>query len=71
MNKYKIKSGVKGTHFGFTGQKIVELRKKGLSYKEIQDLIGCSKSTISYWCSQGRDINSQADEKVQDHNTRI
>ena len=30
--------------------KILELRKKGLSYNEIVEELGCSKSTISYHC---------------------
>jgi hypothetical protein len=50
-SKYKIKSGVRGTHFGFTGEKIKELREKGMTYNEIQKAIGCSKSTISYHLS--------------------
>lgn len=46
--KYRIKSGVMGSHFGHTGEKIKELRKRGMTYNQIQKLIGCSKSTISY-----------------------
>ena len=46
--KFKIKSGVMGTHFGLTGDKIKELRKLGMTYNQIQKIIGCSKSTISY-----------------------
>jgi len=30
------------------GEKIKELAKQGLSYRQIQDELGCSKSTISY-----------------------
>lgn len=30
--------------------KIIELRKMGFSYNKIAELIGCSKSTISYHC---------------------
>lgn len=31
-------------------EKILELRKNGLSYDEIQKKLGCAKSTISYHC---------------------
>jgi orotate phosphoribosyltransferase-like protein len=34
------------------GQKIVNLRKQGLSYSEISKKLNCNKSTISYHCSQ-------------------
>ena len=34
------------------GQKIIELRKQGLSYKEIAAKLNCTKSTVSYHCSQ-------------------
>jgi DNA-binding CsgD family transcriptional regulator len=30
--------------------KIIELRKMGFSYNKIVELLGCSKSTISYHC---------------------
>jgi IS30 family transposase len=33
-------------------EKILELRKNGLSYVEIQKQLGCSKSTISYNCKK-------------------
>lgn len=33
-------------------EKILELRKNGLSYVEIQKELGCSKSTISYNCKK-------------------
>lgn len=35
-----------------TGYKIIELRKQGLSYSKICEQLGCSKSTVSYWCTQ-------------------
>ena len=31
-------------------EKIIELRKSGLSYNKISEILGCSKSTISYHC---------------------
>ena len=33
-------------------EKILELRRKGLSYVEIQKELGCSKSTISFNCKK-------------------
>jgi len=33
---------------------ILNLRKQGLTYKEIQAELGCSKGTISYHCGQGQ-----------------
>ena len=33
---------------------ILELRSQGLSYKEIQNQLGCSKSTISYHLGEGQ-----------------
>ena len=30
---------------------IVELRKQGKSFNEIKNILNCSKSTISYYCS--------------------
>jgi 5-methylcytosine-specific restriction endonuclease McrA len=34
--------------------KILELRLEGKSYSEIQNLLGCSKSTISFHCGEGQ-----------------
>jgi DNA-binding NarL/FixJ family response regulator len=34
------------------GQKIINLRKQGLSYSEIAKKLNCTKSTVSYHCSQ-------------------
>jgi transposase len=34
--------------------KILELRKNGKSYKEIQDILGCSKGTIAYHLGEGQ-----------------
>lgn len=33
------------------GKQIVELRKEGKSISQISELLGCSKSTVSYYCS--------------------
>jgi len=35
---------------GSKKEKIISLRKSGLTYKQIQDELGCSKSTIAYHC---------------------
>lgn len=34
------------------GQKIIDLRKQGLSYTKIAEKLSCSKSTVSYHCCQ-------------------
>jgi 5-methylcytosine-specific restriction endonuclease McrA len=39
--------------------KILELRKQGYSYNEIQDSLGCSKSTISFHCGTGQKEKSK------------
>lgn len=36
------------------GKKILELHRKGLSYREIETKLGCSKGLISYHCGQGQ-----------------
>mgnify|MGYP000627677130 CR=1 FL=1 len=35
--------------------RILKLRAKGKSYREIQSILGCSKSTISYHCGNGNE----------------
>jgi hypothetical protein len=35
-------------------EKILELRNQGKTYDEIQNILGCSKSTISYYCGEGQ-----------------
>ena len=34
--------------------KILKLREEGKSYKEIMNILGCSKGTISYHCGEGQ-----------------
>lgn len=34
--------------------KILKLREEGKNYNEISAILGCSKSTISYYCSEGQ-----------------
>ena len=35
-------------------EKILQLRNEGKSYKEIREILKCSKSTISYHCGDGQ-----------------
>lgn len=35
-------------------EKILKLRSEGKTYNEIKNELGCSKSTISYYCSNGQ-----------------
>ena len=41
-------------------EKILQLREEGKTYKQIQEILNCSKSTISYYCGVGQK------EKVKD-----
>lgn len=40
-------------------EEILKLRKEGKSYNEIQAILGCSKSTISYHCGNGQKEKSK------------
>lgn len=35
-------------------EQILKLRREGKTYNEIVDIIGCSKSTVSYHCGRGQ-----------------
>ena len=35
-------------------EKILQLRNEGKTYKQIQEILKCSKSTISYHCGVGQ-----------------
>ena len=35
-------------------EKILQLRDEGKTYNEIKNILGCSKSTISYHCGKGQ-----------------
>lgn len=39
-------------------ENILELRKQGKTYKEICDLLGCAKSTVSYHCNSKKKTKS-------------
>lgn len=41
------------------GKQILELREKGLSYNQIIKELNCSKSTVSYWCSNTTRITTK------------
>lgn len=50
-----------------TGAKILELRKQGLSYGKIAEQLKCSKSTVSYWCTQStRDKTKARRDKMKE-----
>jgi len=36
------------------GSKILELRNQGKTYNEISSILGCAKSTVSYWCGNNQ-----------------
>lgn len=35
-------------------QRILELKAQGKNYKEIKEIVGCSKSTVSYYCGENQ-----------------
>jgi orotate phosphoribosyltransferase-like protein len=43
--------------------KIINLRKQGLSYSRIAEKLNCAKSTVSYHCNQS--TKDKVDEKTQ------
>tara|TARA_Y100000114_G_C11469764_1_gene190280 strand:- start:57 stop:290 length:234 start_codon:yes stop_codon:yes gene_type:complete len=45
-NNASIESGMK--------EQILQARRKGLSYREIQKKLNCSKGLIAYHCSKGQ-----------------
>jgi hypothetical protein len=49
--------------------KILELRAQGQSYRKIQEILGCSKATISYHCGAGqKDKNKKRLKKFREKN---
>jgi len=48
------------------GEKIIKLRKENKSYKEISEILGCSKATISYHCMRNdmNDIGLKKNKKL-------
>jgi len=39
----------------YNREQILQLREEGKSYKEIAGILGCTKSIISYYCSNGKE----------------
>lgn len=46
-------------------EKILTLRKEGKTYKEIIEIVGCAKSTVSYHCSNFTKDTSKRYEKAR------
>lgn len=51
-------------------EQILKLRKEGKSYKEIVEILGCSKSTISFHCSKLKNNKSIKSANVEIKNKR-
>jgi predicted transcriptional regulator len=52
--------------------KIIDLRKSGFSYNKIVEILGCSKSTISYHCNKenlGNPINKKDKKNIKEDNS--
>lgn len=50
-------------------EKILKLREEGKTYNEIKSILGCSKSTISYYCGEGQKLkNLQRGQKFRNSN---
>jgi len=62
-NNKSIKRGLK--------EKIISLADKGLSYRQIQKKLGCSKSTISYHLGEGQKHKAYARVRKQRLKKRI
>ena len=59
-NNTSMKRGLK--------ERIIALADKGLSYRKIQDKLGCSKSTIAYHLGKGQRAKAQARRDKQRDN---
>lgn len=55
------------------GKKAIDLRKQGLSFKEIADLLNCSKSTVSYHCKkQTREkVKKRSEKQTHKRNSEV
>lgn len=53
----------------FLGNKILQLRNEGKSYSAIAEILGCSKSTVSYWCNQ--DVSAEVKRKTHDRRNKL
>lgn len=45
------------------GKSILKLREQGYSYNQIVEKIGCSKSTVSYYCTKNSPVKKLSDRK--------
>lgn len=52
-------------------QQILDLRKKGHTYKEIQEILGCNKSTVSYHCNPHRQEKMRQYQRKYDRESRL
>jgi CRISPR/Cas system Type II protein with McrA/HNH and RuvC-like nuclease domain len=52
-------------------EKILKLREEGKSYKQIQLILNCSKSTISYYCGDGQKEKTRIRTKKRRQNTLL
>jgi predicted transcriptional regulator len=53
-------------------EKILELRNQGKSYSQIVEILGCSKSTISYYCGDNqKEKNKERTKKLRLNNPLI
>ena len=50
-------------------EQILELREQGKSYKQIQEIVGCSRGTISYHCGVEQKLKST--ERQKDRRKKI
>lgn len=49
-------------------KEILELRKKGKTYNEIKEILGCSKGTIAFHCGEGQKEKSYLRNKKNRNN---
>ena len=51
-------------------QQILELRKKGFTYKKIQETLGCNRSTVAYHCNKNRQEKMRQYQRKYDRESR-
>jgi 5-methylcytosine-specific restriction endonuclease McrA len=51
--------------YGQIGKEILQLREQGLSYREIQKELGCSKGTISYHLGKGQKEKTNCKQQLR------
>jgi 5-methylcytosine-specific restriction endonuclease McrA len=52
-------------------EKILKLREQGKTYKEICEVLGCSKGTVSYYCGKGQKEKAQIRQQKRRADTVI